>query len=68
MSNMSNFIHNSSRTAGFYRDRESAIAEGAAIKRNAASIPDRPAETAQAIRARRRAAANAHVTLPAHVS
>lgn len=56
MSKMSNFIHNSPRTAGFYRDRESAIAEGMAIKRNAASIPDRPPETAQAIRARRKQA------------
>lgn len=47
---MKDFIHNSPHVAGFYRDRESAIAEGAAIKRNAASIPDRPPETAEAIR------------------
>jgi hypothetical protein len=56
MSKMSDFIHNSPGTAGFYRDRESAIAEGVAIKRNAASIPDRPSEPAQAIRARRKQA------------
>jgi len=50
------FIHNSPHLAGFYRDRDSAIAEGVAIKRNAAGIPDRPPETAQAIRARRKQA------------